>query len=196
MSRFTSRIAIVAIGLLAAGWWGTAAAVDPIVLFLLKMIRDSVASSAIEAGVEASQKTDKRPAPVDAFPRLTPPPPEGQWLKTLIDESFAHLSSGQRDELHASLMRILNDSRYAESRGMILAEFTRQAIAMRDAHRQLAGLSSDQMRALAVQARREYEQLPPEQRKQMLQVLQHGIPGMPRSLNDMMLAEFSAATPR
>jgi hypothetical protein len=196
MSRFASRSAIVLIGVMCAGWWGTAAALDPIVLFLLKMIRDSVASSAIEAGVEASQKPATRAEPFDAFPRLAPPPPEGQWLKSLIDESFAHLSVGQREELHTSLMRILNDSKHAESRGMILAEFTRQAIAMRDAHRQLAGLSADQMKAIAVQARREYEQLPPEQRQQMLQVLQHGIPGMPRSLNDMMLAEFSAAAPR
>src|SRR5262249_52269555 len=147
-------------------------------------------------GYEASQVPAKQKAPVDLFPRLAPPPPEGQWLRTLIDESFAHLSAGQREELHASLMRILNDSKYSETRGMILAEFTRQAIAMRDAHRQLAGLSADQMKAIAVQARREYEQLPPEQRRQMLQVLEHGIPGMPRSLNDMMLTEFSAATPR
>jgi hypothetical protein len=190
MSRFASRFAIVLIVAMCAGWCGTAAAIDPIVLFLLKMIRDSVASAAIEAGVEASQKPAPPPAP---FPRLTPPPPEGQWLKSLIDESFAHLSGAQRDELHASLMRILNEPRHAEARGMILAEFTRQAIAMRDAHRHLARLSADQMKEIAVEARREYERLPVEERKEMLQLLQHGIPGMPRTLNDMMLVEFTSA---
>lgn len=194
MSRFGSGLAVLLVGAMCAGWCGTAAALDPIVLFLLKMIRDSVASSAIEAGVDASQKP-ATPAPIDSYPRLTPPPPEGQWLRSLIDESFAHLSSAQRDELHLSLMRILNEPRYAESRGMILAEFTQQAIATREAYRQLAGLSANQMKSIAVEARREYERLPADQRQQMLQVLQHGIPGMPRTLNDVMLAEFSSAGP-
>ena len=195
MSRFGRGVAVVAIGAMCAGWFGTAAAIDPLVLFLLKMIRDSMISSAIEAGVDAAMQPSK-PDPLDTLPRLQPPVPEGQWLKALIDESFAHLSVAQRDELHMSLMRILNDTRYLESRGMILAEFTRQAIAMRDAHRQLAGLSGEQMKAIAVEARREYERLPADQRQQMLKILQHGIPGMPRTLNEVMLAEFSAATPR
>jgi hypothetical protein len=197
MSRFGRGVAVVAIGAMGAGWFGTAAAVDPLVLFLLKMIRDSMISSAIEAGVDAATRPSKPVNPLDALPpRLQPPAPEGHWLRSLIDESFVHLSTAQRDELHMSLMRILNDPRYLESRGMILAEFTRQAIAMRDAHRQLAGLSAEQMKAVAVEARREYERLPAEQRQQMLHVLQHGIPGMPRTLNDVMLAEFGAATPR
>ena len=179
------------------GWCSTAAAIDPLVLFLLKMIRDSVISSAIEAGVDAMGQPAKPANPLAVLPqRIQPPAPEGQWLKALIDESFLHLSSAQRDELHISLMRILNDPRYLESRGMMLAEFTRQAIAMRDAHRQLAGLSPEQMKVIAVEARREYERLPADQRQHMLTILQHGIPGMPRTLNDVMLAEFRAATPR
>jgi hypothetical protein len=132
--------------------------------------------------------------PEATLPRLaTLPQSEGQWLKQLIDESFIHLSSAQREELFASLTRMLNDPRYVQSRSLILAEFTGQAIALRDAHRRLAGLTPDQMRAIAVEARQEYERLPVSQREQMLQVLQHGIPGMPRTLNDMMLAEFGNA---
>jgi hypothetical protein len=196
MSRLGRGVIVVAVAALCAGWFGSAAAIDPLVLFLLKMLRDSVISSAIEAGVEASTKPATPADPLAALPRLQPPPPEGQWLKQLIDESFVHLSAAQRDELHVSLMRILNDPRHLESRGLILAEFTRQAIAMRDAHRQLAGLSAQQMKAIAVEARREYERLPADQREHMLKILQHGIPGMPRTLNDVMLAEFSAATTR
>jgi hypothetical protein len=196
MARFGKGVAVAAVGAMCAGWFGVAAAIDPIVLFLLKMIRDSVISSAIEAGVDAAQKPS-RPEPLDTIVRPLPQPvPEGQWLRALVDESFTHLSAAQRDELHASLMRILNDPRYAQSRGMILAEFTQQAIAMRDAHRQLARLSPGQMKEIAVEARREYERLPPEQRQQMLQVLQHGIPGMPRTLNDVMLAEFRSVASR
>jgi hypothetical protein len=175
------------------GWFTAAAAVDPLVLFLLRMIRDTAISSALQAGVE-SATAKAEPKPVVAIPRLAPlPQSEGQWLRGLIDESFIHLSTGQRDELHASLTKTLNDPRYAQSRSSILAEFTGQAIALRDAHTRLAGLTPDQMRAIAVEARREYERLPAQQREQMLQVLQHGIPGMPRTLNEMMLAEFSGA---
>ena len=193
MFRPGSRVAAALVGVICAGWFATASALDPLVLLLLRMIRDSTASSAIQAGVE-SATAKSEPQPAAALPRLaTLPKSEGQWLKELIDESFIHLSSAQRDELFASLMRTLNDPRYAESRSLILAEFTGQAIALRDAQRRLAGLTTEQMRAIAVEARQEYERLPTAQREQMLQVLQHGIPGMPRTLNDMMLAEFSSA---
>lgn len=193
MSRFGPRCGIVLIGVMCAGWFGTAAAIDPIVLFLLKMIRDSMASSAIQAGVESSL-AERKPDPAADLPRLAPlPANEGPWLQTLIDESFVHLSGQQRDELYASLMRMANDPRHAEMRATILAEFTRQAIALRDARRRLAGLTRDQMKTIAAEAGRVFEQLPPEQRKQMLQVLQQGIPGMPSTLNDMMLAEFNSA---
>jgi hypothetical protein len=193
MSRWSRGIAVVALGAVCSGWVGTAAAVDPLVLFLLRMIRDSVLSSAIEAAADAAVQPKPKPDTLETFPRLLAPAPEGHWLKALIDESFIHLSGPQREELHASLMRILNDPRYLESRGTILAEFTRQAIAMRDAHRQLAGLNPEQMKLIAVEARREYERLPSDQREQLLVVLQQGIPGMPRTLNEVMLAEFRSA---
>ena len=61
----------------------------------------------------------------------------------------------------------------------------------------MSRLSEADMKVIVANARREYERLPSEQRQQMLQVLQHGVPGMPRTLNDLMLAEFSsAAAPR
>ena len=196
MSRFGSRCAAILVGVVCAGWLVTASALDPLTLFLLRMVRDSMVSSAIEKGVESSQGKSRPEDLAAALPRLAAlPPTEGQWLRSLIDESFVHLSGQQREELYASLTRMLNDPRHTEMRATILAEFTGQAIAMRDAHRRLSGLTPDQMKTIAAEARREYERLPPQQRQQMLQVLQHGIPGMPRTLNDLMLAEFSSAAP-
>ena len=193
MSSLGARCAIVLIATMCAGWFSPASAMDPLVLFLLRMIRDSVASSAVQAGVEtATAKPDTQPAA--SLPRLAAlPQSEGQWLKQLIDESFIHLSATQREELFASLTRMLNDPRYVGSRSAMLAEFTGQAIALRDAHRRIAGLTPEQMKAIAVEARQEYERLPAPQRELMLQVLQHGIPGLPRTLNEMMLAEFNSA---
>jgi hypothetical protein len=193
MSLIRKRLSVALIAALCAGWYGTAAAIDPLVLFLLRMMRDSAISSALEAGVDSlSEAAPKNPAA--DIPRLAPlPAQEGQWLKALIDESFVHLSAAQREELFASLTRMLNDPRNAQLRSAILAEFTGKAIAMRDAQRRLAGLTTEQMQAVAAEARQEFERLPLAQREQMLRVLQHGIPGMPRQLNEIILAEFHSA---
>lgn len=193
MSRSGIRVTIALATAMCIGWHGTAAALDPLMLFVLRMIRDSVISKSIEAGVE-SATDDKAAERAADIPRLAAlPRNEGEWLRSLIDESFVHLSAQQREELYESLTRMLNDPRYAPMRSTILAEFTGKAIAMRDAQRRLAGLKPDQMKAIAVEARQEFERLPAEQREQMLQVLQHGIPGMPRALNDIMLAELGGA---
>jgi len=193
MFRMWSAVRITLIGAVFASYAAAAVAADPLVLFLLRMVRDQVISSSIQAGIESAQEPSK-PQAAAMPPRAAPPPgTEGQWLRGLIDESFVHLSPQQRDDLHASLMKILNDPKNASARSLIITEFTIRATAMRDAHRSLSRLSEADMKVIVAEARREYERLPSEQRQQMLQVLQHGIPGMPRALNDLMLAEFSSA---
>lgn len=193
MSRIGRAFSVVLVAATCWGAPGVAFAVDPLVLFLLRMARDAMLSRALEAGVTAATEQAK-PDRQAELPRLAPlPAGEGQWLKNLIDESFVHLNAQQREELHASLTRMLNDPRHAQMRSRILAEFTGEAITMRDAHRRLAGLTPDQMKTIAVEARREFERLPAQDRAQMLKVLEHGIPGMPRTMNDIMLAEFNAA---
>lgn len=185
--------AIIA-GLIFATCSTAAQAADPLVLFILRMLRDQAISSGIQAGVESSQEKSKPAAPI-VMPRGAPQA-DDPWLRGLIDESFVHLNSQQREELYASLMKMLNDPKNEAMRSPIIAEFTAQAIALRDAHRQLSRLSVTDMRTIAAEARREYERLPPDQRQQMLQVLQYGIPGMPRALNDLMLAEFGGVPAR
>lgn len=190
--RRTVRIIIA--GLILATGSTAARAADPLVLFVLRMLRDQAISAGIQAGVEAAQEKPKPAAPI-VIPRGAPQA-DDPWLRGLIDESFVHLDSQQREELYASLMKMLNDPKNAAMRPAIIAEFTGQAIALRDAHRQLSRLSAADMKTIAAEARREYERLPAEQRQQMLQVLQHGIPGMPRALNDLMLAEFGGVPAR
>lgn len=190
MIRVRRAVRIIIAGLILATGSTAAQAADPLVLFVLRMLRDQVISSGIQAGIEASQEKSKPAAPI-VIPRSVPQA-DDPWLRGLIDESFVHLGPQQREELYASLMKMLNDPKNEAMRPTIIAEFTAQAIAMRDAHRQLSRLSADDMRTIATEARREYERLPAEQRQQMLQVLQHGIPGMPRALNDLMLAEFGS----
>lgn len=187
MTRFCSVI----VGLALYGCSASALAADPLTLIILRMLRDQSISSAIESGATPSPQASK-PASAAAAVPAPRPPTEGQWLKGLIDESFIHLGPQQREELLASLQKMLNDPKNQAERANLIAEFTRQAIVMRDAHRYLARLSEDGMKLVAAEARAEFEKLPPEQRRQMMQALQHGVPGMPRELNDMMLAEFNS----
>lgn len=186
------RTAIPALVLLLcapAAW-----AIDPLTLFLLRMLRDQTVSSSIEAGMDASQKRPGLDGTTATLPSLPPPPPtnESQQLKATIDESFVHLGPQQRADLHASLMGMLNDPRNASSRDAILTEFNAQAQALRNSQRMLSRLSEADMRAIAAEARVEYERLPGDQRQQLLQALQRGVPGMPKTLQDVMLAEFSS----
>lgn len=193
MVSWRSAIRVAVLGLALASYANAALAADPLTLFLLRMLRDQVLSSVVEAGVTGSQQPA---APgVAAIPRASPEAPtEGLWLKGLIDESFVHLSAPQREELHASLMRMLADSKNAPLRSEIITEFTRQAVAMRDAHRQLSRLSESDMKVIAAEARQEFQRLPQDQRQQLMQALQHGVPGLPRALHDLMLAEFASVT--
>ena len=191
MRRRWIAAAIVIIGLCLAIIPSTALAADPFVLFLLRMLRDQALSSAIESGATRSPQAS-RPSAAVALPPI--PSSEADRMRRLIDESFVHLRPEQRDELHASLTSILNDPKNAGQRGQILGAFTAQAEATRQSHLQLSRLTEDEMRAVAAGARVEFERLPPDQRREMLQALERGVPGMPRTLHEIILAEFRGVT--
>ena len=191
MIRRSSMLRAALFGLALAGCSATALAVDPLTLFLLRMLRDQAISSVIES---AAQQAPDHPQVAPAPPSFGPPlsASEDQRLKALIDESFLHLTPAQRENLHASLQKMLSDPRNASARSEIIAEFTRRATAVREAHRQLSRLSESDMRRIAGDARTEFARLPPDQRAQLMQALQQGVPGMPRALHDMILAEFAS----
>ena len=187
MRRRWIAAAMVIIGLWLAAIPSTAAAADPFVLFLLRMLRDQAISSALEAGATPSTQARKAAPAVTLAPQ---PTSEADRMRRLIDESFVHLRAEQRKELHASLLKILDDPKNAGQRGEILAAFIAQAEATRQSHLQLSRLTDDEMRAVAAGARVEFARLPPAQRQEMLMALEQGVPGMPRTLHDLILAEF------
>jgi hypothetical protein len=180
--------AALTIALLLAVAPSTAAAADPFTLFLLRMLRDQAISSAIEAGATPTP----RPRPPGAVYGLPPPVSgtEAERLRRLIDEGFVHLRAEQRQELHDSLARILDDPQNAAQRQEILLAFIAQAEAMRRSHAQLSRLTEDQMRTVAAEARVEFARLPRDQQQEMVQALERGVPGMPRTLHELILAEF------
>lgn len=169
-------------------------AADPFVLFLLRMLRDQAISSAIESGAKPSPQV--RQPPSDTTFVVPQPASEADRLRRLIDESFVHLKPEQRRDLHASLLKILNDPGNAAQRGEIVAAFTARAEATRQSHLQLSRLTEDEMRAVAAGARAEFARLPPAERQEMLVALEQGVPGMPRALHEFILAEFRTVSDR
>ncbi len=98
-------------------------ALEPMLILLLRMLRDQAISSSIEAGVESlRQKSPPQPL-LSGFAQPAPYGTEEQRMRALIDESFSYLSSAQRDAVHASMQKILNDPQYAQIRPQIVAEF-------------------------------------------------------------------------
>lgn len=193
MGKFRACIA----GLLLAAASTQALAVDPLVLFLLRMLRDQIAMSAAEAAWNAMT----RPAP-RTYGYLAPPAapaavpePEEQRLRTVIDQSFTYLTQAQREQVYGGLMKILSDPDNRALRPQIVESFTRTAQAVRSAQQALQNLGPDEKRALARQARDEFVRLPPQERRQMMDLLATGHVPLPRDLTDMMLAEFTAAAP-
>lgn len=181
----------VFITLLALAVSGPAQAVEPLTLFLLNMLREQLVSRTLEAVL--------KPQDAATQPAL---PPAGDWagvygvtqaqLRDMIDTGFVHLSSAQRAEIHQSILRKLDDPKNALARPLIIQELAIKASAVRVAHERLAGLSFSEKRAIAMDARHEYERLPADERDQMLRLLETRIVPIPRDLSDMILAEFTA----
>ncbi len=169
---------------------------DPILLLLVRMIRDHAVSASIEAGVNSLRQAAPPQTPKFGYGLPHTPAPQGdaeERLRTLIDESLLHLSVVQRDAVFASVQKILNDPHYAQFSSQIVAEFASKARALRESYRRLDQLSYSQKKALVVQAREEFQRLPAEQRRHLHEALQSGMLPVPRDVNEIMLAEFEFA---
>jgi hypothetical protein len=165
-------------------------AADPLTLYLLKVLRDQMATSLLESAVNSIPQPAPKPPAQSALAGVYGVSEE--QLRMLVDTGFVHLSTAQRAEVHASLMRMLADPQNALARPLIIEELALKASAVRGAHERLSAMTAAEKRAIAVDARAEYERLPAQEREQMLQLLQARVAPIPRELNDLILAEFSA----
>jgi len=172
--------------------------IDPILLLLLRMVRDQMITSALQAGVESTLEVPQPAAPTFGYALPISPPEKGaedEYLRSLIDESFLHLSSVQRAKVLASVQSILRDPRNAAVAAQIVAEFSLTARRVREGYRQLDSLSNAEKRRLAAQAREEFRRLPSAERQQLLEAMQSGMLPVPRDLSAIMAAEFASLAP-
>ena len=179
--------------------FASAAFADPILLLLLRMVRDKAVAASIEASVDNLRQQNKTmPSPAYGFALPTPAIPRGneeQQLRALLDDNFLHLTSGQRDEVYATMRSILNDPQHARDKSQLLAEFGMTARAVKDSYRGLDMLAQDEKRSLVMRAKEEYRRMPDSERQQLLDILRSGALPIPRDLRDSMLAEFNRVTP-
>jgi len=178
------------------------ASADPLTLILLKLLRDQIITRTLEAAYDRTmQSTPEQPVPGPSLFTLAPASifapalsdkVDDQQIRQLIDDGFVHLTAAQREEVYASVQRILSDPAHAPDRRVILEELASKALAVRQAHDRLKQLTAADRQRVAEEARAEYARLPIEERQQLVQVLRQGTAPIPRDLSDSLLAAFSS----
>lgn len=174
---------VIAVGCLLTA--PPAAALDPLSLIVLRMLRDHVISSQLEAafGSDAARE----PVAISPNPRD---------LKALVDEGFPHLEPAQRTAVHERLTEMMSDPEHAAQRDVILNEFVKGASASRRAHQAFAGLTHAQKRTIAVEAAAAYRGKDADALQRAIGLLRSSAVPMPADLRELMLTEFTAESAR
>jgi hypothetical protein len=166
---------------------------DPILLLLLRMVRDHAISTSVQGGIDSVRNEPSTPVVQGyAFSPPSSTPTNARDLRTLIDDNFKYLSSEQRDAVYVSMRQLVDDPKYAQDRPQIMAEFALKARQVGASYQSLEKLTDADRRTLLAQAREGYKSLPSAERGELIDALKNRILPIPRDLNDTMLAELSS----
>jgi hypothetical protein len=157
-------------------------ALDPLLMLLLGVARDMVISAA------TSPKIRQEAPQVDPGKVYQGTLVEPGQLRALIDDCFSYLGPAQRREIFNSLNEALLNPKNAAVRAPMIEYFAERALAVRAAHQRLSMLSTQEKRMLAAEFRAETEAMPPEEQKQLSEVLRQGLLPVPSDLNQLLLA--------
>lgn len=192
MGKVLYQLRILAIAIVLA-WPTAAAAIDPVTLLLLRMLRDKIVLALADAAVEAALKAreeGRRSVPV--APPGVPPAglAEPERIRFLIDRNFTYLAAPEREQVYQALSTALNDPANAATRWQMLEEFSRTAIAVGEAQRILESLSWSQKQKIATAAGEAFVQLPADQQQELINLLRAGQAPIPQDFNAMLLREM------
>lgn len=162
-----------------------ARAVDPLAMFLIGIARDMIINYA-----NSPRQRPEEPMPdlKLVYPGTTVEP---EVLRRLIDDSFTYLSESQRGEIFDRLHAALMDPKNAAVRGPMIEYFAERALLIRAAQRKLAGLSGPEKQRIAKEFRTAYDALPPEDQKQLGEVVRLGLLPVPYDLGELLAAEIA-----
>ena len=175
------KSALVALAVASALSSQPAAALDPLSLMILRMLRDQFVSSQLEAAL-GSQSASPAPA-LMGYPRD---------LRTVVDEGFPDLNATQRKAVYDRFTELMNDPRNARDRDAMLNEFLGAASAFRATHEALAHLTDEQKSTIASQAAAAYRDKTPEALEEAIAVLRTSAMPIPADLRERMLAELTS----
>jgi hypothetical protein len=168
--------------------WPCAASADPLVFFLMSAAKEIAFSAVKNAAATAQAATPA--APAATYPGTAVEP---ETLRRVIDDSFSYLSSTQRGEIFESLNTMLLDPKLGPTRATMIEYFLHKALAVRSAQIELGKLSYAEKERLAVQFKLETAELPEEDRRQLMALLEQNLLPVPADLNQLLLAQLQDA---
>ena len=181
--RFRQVGLCLLLSLLASPAW----ALDPMLMFLLSVAKEAIAS--------AAARKPGSPAPAPAPPPATRYPGtavEPEALSRLIDDCFGYLSAAQRREVFDSLHATLMDPKNAALRASMIDYFVSRALAVREAQQRLAQLSAPEQDRLVAEFKTAVAELPPNEAGQLADLLRQGVLPVPDALGSKLLAAIDA----
>lgn len=164
-----------------------ARAADPILMFLLGVAREMVASAAAEAVARAA--TASEPERVDVYPGTTVQP---EHLRRLINDSFLYLTEAQRAQVFEALHEQLMKPEMAAVRAPMIEYFAVHALQVRAAQIRLSKLSENEKLRLANELQNDAKTLTAEQLGELREALVRNLLPVPADLNRMLLAALRA----
>ena len=179
MSRVLRRMAFLCMVVACPG----SAAADPLVFFLMSAAREIAMSVVTKAAAAARAPA----APAATYPGTAVEP---ETLQRVIEDSFSYLSPTQRREIFDSLNTMLLDPKLGPTRATLIEYFLHKALAVRAAQIELGKLSYADKERLALQFKLETADLPDEDRKQLLTLLEQNLLPVPPDLNRLLLAQL------
>jgi hypothetical protein len=163
------------------------ASADPVLMFLLGVVRDMVIA-------HANRPRDAAPeVPMPDFANVYPGTSvEPDVLRRLIDDSFLYLNSAQRREIFESLNAELLKPKNAAVRGAMIEYFAEKALMIRAAQLKLANLPYREKQRMAAEFKTELAEMTAEDQAQVGELLRSGMLPVPSDLNQLLLAAFDA----
>lgn len=163
-----------------------AAAMDPVLMFLLNMAREVIESQAARTPAAAAE-------PMPEVSRVYPGTMvEPEDLRKLIDDCFLYLSDAQRQEVFESLHAALLNPKNAAVRATMIDYFADKARTVRAAQLRLSQLSRREQELLAEEFRQELASLPAEEQARVGELLRRGLLPVPSDFNQLLLSAFEA----
>lgn len=163
-----------------------AAAMDPVLMFILSVARELIESQAARAPAESAVPP---PEPARVYPGTMVEP---EHLRKLIDESFLYLSDAQREEVFEALHAALLNPKNAPVRAAMIDYFADKARSVRAAHLKLAQLSRRDKELLAGEFKKEIATLPAAEQARVGELLRRGLLPVPSDLNQLFISALDA----